>query len=95
MNHRYRVIETPRSFAAKFSRRSQKHGETAEEYASELKMLYDKAHGYRDPHTRNEDLVQRFLDGLLDEDIRFEVEYLKEPENIDKAVFHVLNMIQM
>ena len=94
LNCRYRVIETSRSFAAKFSRRSQRVGETVEEYASELKVLYDKAHGYRDRQTRNEDLVRRFLDGLRDDDIRFEVEYHKEPETIDEAVFHVVNFMQ-
>jgi hypothetical protein len=94
MNSRFRVIETARSFAAKFSQRSQKHGETAEEFAAELKRLYDKAHGYRDRRTRDEDLVRRFLDGLLDDEVRFEVEYHKEPRNIDEAVFHVVNLIQ-
>jgi hypothetical protein len=34
--------------------------------------------------------VRRFLDGLFDEDIRFEVEYHKDPRNIDEAV----NLIQ-
>ncbi|KAH3866624.1 hypothetical protein DPMN_029722 [Dreissena polymorpha] len=91
---RYRVIETPRSFAAKFNRRSQRHGETAEEYAAELKKLYDKAHGYRDRLTRDEDLVRRFLDGLLDQEAKFTVEFHKEPRDIDEAVFHVVNMIQ-
>jgi hypothetical protein len=94
LDSRYKKIETARSFAAKFSRRSQKYGETAEEYAADLKRLYDKAHGYRDRRTRAEDLVRRFLDGLLDDDIRFEVEYHKEPHTIDEAVFHVVNLIQ-
>jgi hypothetical protein len=94
MNSRFRVVETSRAFAAKFSRRNQKHGETAEDYAADLKMLYDKAHGYRDRRTRDEDLVRRFLDGLRDDEARFEVEYHKEPETIDQAVFHVVNWIQ-
>jgi hypothetical protein len=91
---RYRVIETPKLFASRFSRRSQRVGETAEEFAAELKVLYDKAHGFRDKRTRNEDLLRRFLDGLRDDDIRFEVEYNKEPGTIDEAVFHVVNFIQ-
>lgn len=94
MNNRFRMIETPRSFAAKFSRRNQRAGETAEEYAADLKLLYDKAHGYRDRRTRDEDLVRRFLDGLRDEEARFEVEFHKEPTAIDEAVFHVVNFIQ-
>lgn len=94
LHSRYRVIETPKSFAAKLSRRVQKSGETAEEFAADLKWLYDKAHGYRDQRTRDEDLTRKFLDGLYDEDVKFEVEYHKEPDNIDEAVFHVVNYIQ-
>lgn len=94
LSRRYRVIETSRSFAAKYSKRNQRHGETAEEYAAELKRLYDKAHAQRDRHTRDEDLVRRFLDGLLDQDVKFSVEYYKEPKDIDEAVFHVVNLIQ-
>ena len=37
LNSRYRVMETSRTFAVKFSNRSQRSGETAEEYAAELK----------------------------------------------------------
>ncbi|KAH3809015.1 hypothetical protein DPMN_137378 [Dreissena polymorpha] len=44
LTRRYRVIETSRSFAAKFSRRNQKHVEKAEDNTAELKRLYDKAH---------------------------------------------------
>lgn len=94
MNSRFRVIETARSFAAQFSRRVQRHGESVEDYAADLKRLYDKGHSFRDKKTRDEDLVRRFLDGLLDDDARFEVEYHKEPRNIDEAVFHVVNLIQ-
>ncbi len=54
LNSRYPVIRTGRSYAAKFSKRSQKYGETAEDFAADLKMLYDKGHGYRDRRTRNE-----------------------------------------
>lgn len=95
LNSRFRVVETARSFAAKFSRRTQKHGETAEDYAADLKRLYNKAHGYRDRITRDEDLVRHFLDGLYDEDVRLEVEFHKEPKNIDEAVYQVVNLVQL
>ena len=94
LNSRFRVVETQRAFAAKFSQRTQKPGETVEEYAAELKRLYAKAHQYRDATTRQEDLVRRFLDGLRDEEARFEIEFHKEPEDIDKAVYHAVNYIQ-
>ncbi|KAH3717550.1 hypothetical protein DPMN_060342 [Dreissena polymorpha] len=35
LTRRYRVIEISRSFVAKLSRRNQKHGENAEDYAAE------------------------------------------------------------
>ena len=44
--------------------------------------------------TREEDLVRKFLDGLKDDDIRFEVEYHKEPHTIDEAVYYVVSLIQ-
>ncbi|KAH3707026.1 hypothetical protein DPMN_066419 [Dreissena polymorpha] len=56
-------------------------------------MLYDKAHGFRDRRVRHEDLVRRF-DGLRDEELCFMVEYQKEPNDIDEAMFHAVNFIQ-
>lgn len=95
MHSRFRVIETARSFSSMFSRRNQRQGESPEEYASDLKRLYDKAHGYRDRLTRDEDLVRKYLDGLLDDDLRSEIEFNKEPRNIDEAVFHTVNLMQI
>jgi hypothetical protein len=46
--------------------------------------LYDKAYANRDKQIREEYLLRRFLDGLNDERIRFHVEYIKEPNNIDQ-----------
>ena len=66
-----------RTFAARFSQRTQRQGETAEEFAAELKRLYAKAYNFRGETTRQADLVWRFLDGLRDNDSRFEVEYNK------------------
>ena len=94
LNSRFRVVETTKTYAARFSQRSQKPGETAEEYAAELKRLYAKAYEFRDYRTRQEDLVRRFLDGLRDADARFEIEYNKEPEDIDEAVYHAVNFVQ-
>lgn len=90
LNHRFRVVETTKSFRIQFSNRNQKSGETPEEYAAELKMLYDKAHTHRDSITRKDDLLRRFLDGLTDEKTRFYVEFVKEPTDIDEAVYQVV-----
>ena len=95
INVRFTPIETSRSFAAKLSRRRQRPGETVEEFAAEIKRLYDKAHKYRDRRTRQEDLVRRFLDGLIDDEMRFELEFSKEPSTIDEAVYFAVNWIQL
>ena len=94
LNSRFRVVETQKTFAAKFSQRVQRADETAEEYAADLKRLYAKAYQFRDLKTRQEDLVRRFLDGLRDSEARFEIEFHKEPEDIDEAVYHAVNFIQ-
>ena len=94
LNSRFRTVETQRTFAAKFSQRAQKQDETVEEYAAELKRLYAKAYKSRDSKTRQEDLVRRFLNGLKDHEARFEIEFHKEPDDIDQAVYHAVNFIQ-
>ena len=94
LNSRFRTLETQRTFAAKFSQRAQKQDETVEEYAAELKRLYAKAHKSRDNETRQQDLVRRFLDGMKDNEARFEIEFYKEPDDIDQAVYHAVNFIQ-
>ena len=94
LSSRYRVVETKKTFAAQFSRRNQKPGETAEEYAAELKRLYDKVHPDRRSRTRDEDLLRRFLDGIQDSKASFQVEFVKEPEDIDEAVFDVVSFLE-
>lgn len=65
LNSRFRVVETKKTFGAQFSKRNQKVSESAEEYAAELKRLYDKAYSQRDSETRQEDLLRRFLEALM------------------------------
>ncbi len=91
LNSRFRIIESRKTFTAQFNNRAQKQNESAQEYAADLKRLYDKAHAHRSLETRQEDLLRRFLDGLGDEKTRFHVEYIKEPNTIDEAVFEVIN----
>ena len=49
------------------------------------------AHSNRDENTRQEDLLWRFFDGLYDQKARFQVEYVKEPRDIDEAVYQVID----
>ncbi|KAH3700776.1 hypothetical protein DPMN_075755 [Dreissena polymorpha] len=58
-------------------------------------MLYDKGHPHRDRRTRDDDLVRQFLDGLLDQDAHFEVEFNKEPTSIEDAVFYAVSFLQI
>ena len=90
LENRFRKIETP-----KFSNRIQKNGESTEDYAAELKKLYSKAYPNRPGRTRHEDLVRRFLNGLTDDKACFHVEYIKDPQDIDEAVYKVVNFIEV
>ena len=92
LNSRFRVVETHKSFAAKFSVQNQIPGETPEAYAAELKRLYDRGYPNRDTEIRREDLLRRFLDGLYDEHTSFQVEFVKDPHSIEEAVFHTVTM---
>ena len=94
LEYRFRKIETTRTFGSKFSNRGQRPGESVEDFAAELKSLYDKAYPNRDGVTRQEDLLRRFLDGLMDERTRVQVEFVKEPSNIDQAVYDVINFLE-
>ena len=94
LENRFRVVETEKTYRVQFSNRSQKPGETVECYAAELKRIYDKAHPRRDRNTREEDLLRRFMDGLIDEKTRTQVEYVKGPKDIDEAVFEVVNFLE-
>ena len=94
LNSRFWVVETKKTYAARFSQRNEKPGETAKEFAAELKRIYAKVNEFRDNRTRQEDLVRRFLDGLRDGDACFEVEFNKEPEDINEAVYQAVSFVQ-
>ena len=88
------MVETHKTYEAQLSKRNQLPGETKEEYAADLKRLYDKAHVKRNPESRREGLLRRFLNCLTDDQARFDVEYHKDPSNIDEAVSHVVNYME-
>ena len=52
--NRFRTMETRKKFISKFGNRQQKPGERVEDYAAELKRLYDKAHPKRNIKTRGD-----------------------------------------
>lgn len=83
----FQKIETSRNYAAKFNNRCQKPQESVEDYAAELKQLYDKAHANQDRATRREDLIHRFLNGLTDDQAKSNMEFVKEPNDVEEAAF--------
>ena len=89
----FRAVETIPLFAAELSGRSRRRGETGEEYATELGMLCGVAQGFREGHIGNGGLVQRYLNGLRDEEAQLEMEFHKEPETIDEAMFKTANFV--
>ncbi len=95
LHNRFRVIETAKSFKTQLSRRNQKSGESPEDFAADLKRLYDKAYPQRDQSTRREDLLRKFLDGCHDNKAIFHVEYIKEPSTIDEAVYEMICFREM
>ena len=91
LGNRFGSIEMTRTFKLQFSRRKQLAGETPEQFASELKRLYDKAYRNRDSKIRQEDLITKFLLGLQDSKARIHVELHRDPQTIEAAVQEVVN----
>jgi len=92
---RFRVVQSTKAFAAEFARRDQQLNESPVSYATKLKSQHRKAYPHRDQQTRQEDLLQRFLDGLQDQEARVRVEFHKEPGTIDDAVYHLAVLEQL
>uniref|UniRef100_A0A8W8LL28 Retrotransposon gag domain-containing protein n=1 Tax=Magallana gigas TaxID=29159 RepID=A0A8W8LL28_MAGGI len=90
LNSRYGEIESCKSYRTKFNYRRQLEYGSPEEFAAELKRLYDKVHPTRNTRTRREDLVSHFLAGLNDDQARFYVELNKDLKTLDDAVLHVV-----
>ena len=95
LRKRFQTFETPRMYQSQYEKRRQKSGEDAHSFASELKRLYDKAYPGRPRSIRDEDLVRKFFDGLLDVKASVQVEYHKNPTSIDHAVYEVIRYMEI
>ena len=95
LRKRFQTFETPKMYQAQYDRRRQKLGENAHSFASDLKRLYDKAYPGRPQNIRNEDLVRKFFDGLLDKKAGVQVEYHKNPTSIDHAVYEMVRYMDI
>ncbi len=95
LRKQFQTFETPRMYQAQYDKRKQKIGEDVHSFAIELKRLYDKAYPGRSQSIRNEDLVRKFFDGLLDEKASGQVEYFKSPKTIDHAVYEMIHYMDI
>ena len=91
---RFQSVETTKTFRVQFGKRTQRIGESVEDYSAELKRIYDKAYPGRNPEMRRQLLLQQFLNGLRDKQAKFAVEYFKEPGSIEDAVHNVVTYME-
>jgi heme-degrading monooxygenase HmoA len=94
LDNRFRKVENPRTYRAKLSKLRQR-AETVEEFAAEIKRIYDKAYPDRDIKTREEDLLQKFLEGLKDQHAASQVQFIRKLEDIDQAVDAIVNFQEL
>ncbi|MES9879370.1 MAG: hypothetical protein ABW185_00620 [Sedimenticola sp.] len=94
INSRFLTEETRKTYRIQFGKRIQRYRESVEDFASELKRLYDRAYERKDPEIRQQALVDRFLAGLRDQELQFAVEWSKEPSTIEEAVRHVIHYME-
>ena len=90
LKKRFRKVESRKMFADMFWKRHQKAGELEETYAAELNRLHSKAWPKRNLESTEEDLLQRFMNGLLDKKAKQQGEFVKNPTNIDNALDEVV-----
>ena len=90
LKKRFHKVESRKMFADMFWKRDQKAGELEETYAAVLKRLHGKAWPKRNTESTEEDLLQRFMNGLLDKKAKQQVEFVKNPTNIDNALDEVV-----
>ncbi len=87
LHKRFHVKETRLSYSKQFYSRHLNKGEQIIEFAAELKRLIRKAYPVGlNGSVMEEMLMKQFFDGLDDEDVRYYVEYLKQPQTLDEAV---------
>ena len=88
---RYWTVESKKSYKLKWAELKQTPGQSIEELAAHVKWLHDKAFPDRDRKTRKEDLVSKFFDALNDTTAKAQVQFVKDPDNIDDAVMDVIH----
>ena len=88
---RFRTVESERGYRLKWTELRQSPGQSVEELAAHIKWLHDKAYPNRDRKTRKEYLVSKFFEALSDSMTKAQVQFIKDPQDIDEAVEYVVN----
>ena len=87
LQRRFKTTETPQTCARQFYRRRLRSGETLKEFASDLKTLVRKAYpSGLSQWAMQQMLIKQFLDGLGDDELRYNIEYVKMPKDLDEAI---------
>ena len=86
LTSRFKKIISLTSYRNKYSKIKQKSTQSLEELAAVIRKTYEKAWPGREPQTKREDLLRKFLDSLYDPKTRLALEFFKEPESIEEAL---------
>ena len=87
---RYQTVESKRSYKLQWAELKQTPSQSVEELAAYIKVLYDKAFPNWDQRTWKEDMVSKFFEALTDTNAKAQVQFVKNPRNIDDAVKYVV-----
>ena len=87
---RYRTVESKRSYKLQWAELKQTPSQSVEELAAYIKVLYDEAFPNQDQRTWKEDMVSKFFEALTDTNAKAQVQFVKNPRNIDDAVKYVV-----
>ena len=88
---RFQTVESERGYRLKWTELKQSPGQSVEELAAHIKWLHDKVYPNRDRKMRKEDLVSKFFEALADSTAKAQVQFIKDPHNIDEVVEYVVN----
>ena len=83
---RFTEFESQKVFRAKYRNLKQEPGQSEQELAAEIKMMYGRAFPGRGRRISQEDMVSKFLEALRDDAQRTALEYPAVPETLDAAL---------
>ena len=88
----FHKVESTKTNAAIFWKHDHKASEKT--YVTELKRVYGKVYPQHDSTSWDEDLLCRFLNGLIDQKAHQQVEFVKDQASIDEALDEIIRCWQ-